>query len=82
MPVINRGSGTGSPCTRNRATPPSGWMDSRTWVNRRSSSTGKGLSQSPASGDRGTSVTHSARSSSAGEGWPSTPVASTEADGG
>ena len=30
----SRGSGTGSPCTRSRATPPSGKIVSRTWVKR------------------------------------------------
>ena len=34
MPQMSRGSGTGSPCTCSRATPPSGEMVSRTWVMR------------------------------------------------
>ena len=32
--VRNRGSGTPVPCTRSRATPPSGYWQSRTWVTR------------------------------------------------
>ena len=48
------GSGTTSPCTCSRATPPSGKMFSRTWVNRRGELTLKECRASPVSRPRGT----------------------------
>src|SRR5215831_7974575 len=70
-----RGSGITSPRTRSRATPPSGKMDSRTWVKRRASATGKVLCASPRSGDRGTSSAQSAAGSpsSVVAGFPPPP---------
>ena len=64
----SRGSGTGSPWTRSRATPPSGNMVSRTCVARCPGSTSKPLRASPATGLRGTSVVQVAPASPAGEG--------------
>ena len=51
-------------------------------MKRRPSVTAKAFALSPAIADRGTSVAQSASASSAGDGWPSTPAASTEANGG
>ena len=64
----SRGSGTGSPCTRSRATPPSGKIVSRTWVKRCSTVTSNSFRESPATALRGTKVVHEAAASSAGAG--------------
>ncbi len=78
----SRGSGTGSPWTRSRATPPSGNMVSRTWVKRSSTATSNSLRVLPATALCGTRVTQSAAASSAGAGYPSAPHASTDTSGG
>jgi len=79
-----RGSGTTRPATRSRATPPSGKIDSRTWVKRRGSHTRNSLCASPFSSDRGTISAQPAAgpASSPRPGYPSHPQASTAADAG
>ncbi len=68
VPGSSLGSGTGSPRTRSRATPPSGKIVSRTWVNRCAAVTSNSLRESPATALRGTRVVHVIAFSSAGDG--------------
>ncbi len=68
MPSYIARSGTTSPWTRSRETPPSGKMFSRTWVNLRPSPTANSCAASPPRGLFGTISTQSASWSSATEG--------------
>ena len=67
------GPGTTWPRTRSLATPPSGKIDSRTWVNRRGSVTPNVLCASPRSGMRGTISVQSGRDQPARPGSGSPP---------
>ena len=80
----NSQSGTTSPCTRRRATPPSGKIRSRTceaWA-LRTSVTGKRLCESPRSGLRGTTSCQLARARSYAAGAPGIVQTSSAHDSG
>ena len=74
MPSSRAGSGTTSPWTCSRATPPSGKMFRRTWVKRRPEVTLNECLASPVTRARGTIARHppapGSAVSSSGEGYP------------
>ncbi len=71
----------GVPCTRSRATPPSGWIVSRTWVTRRDAD-GEGVAGVPVQVDPGQQRLPVHAGQLGHRGWPSTPSPCTDAAAG